>query len=313
MAIIQEYSKEECAAACDCTLCQQQCRCKSNVNLFYGVNHHGLWSIGTRYFAKDLRNEPAGLESENTQFLRRATSIPVPKIIAAWDEGEDCSMRITERIEGTSLDEAWNNLTTLQRRDIAKQVAAYVAQLRDLQSDTMHSLGETGKLYAYPLFPTGGPRSPVGPFNSDDQLWAEMAKSLKGLPDNISRKLHRSMPPAAPYTFSHGDLSMGHIMIKDGKVTGILDWEKGGYFPRWFEFASTFTSGKHVYDHEWKELLREYMEPDMKGAEFWVACQHLANYPDLGPLGQAFLKELKNKDADALSFSGKNSHKWSWF
>lgn len=106
---------------------------------------------------------------------------------------------------------------------------------------------------------------------------------------------------------------MGHIMIKDGKVTGILDWEIGGYSPRSFEFASTFRAGKHIYDHEWKMVLREYMEPHMKGAEFWAACQHLANYPDLGPLGQAFLKELENEDADTLGFSGKNSHKWSWF
>lgn len=142
-------------------------------------------------------------------------------------------MRITERIEGTSLLKAWTSLTEHQKRDIAQETAAYLAQLKDLQSNRMHGLGETGRLYWRWLFPASGRSISVGPFHSDDEIWEQIIKSSKRLPEKICRKLRRSMPPAAPYTFTHGDLSAGNVMVKDGRLTDIIDWELSGHFPKW--------------------------------------------------------------------------------
>lgn len=257
--------------------------------------------MGTKYIIKDRRNAVPGLEPENTQFLRSTTTIPVPKVIAAWNEGEDSSMRITERIDGTSLDVAWPSLTQLQKWVIAKETAEYLTQLQELQSDRMHSLSETGQLYSELLFPASGISDPVGPLYSDDELWEEMAKSLKRLP-MVAAKLRRSMPPAAPYTFTHGDLSAKHIMVKDGNLTGIIGWELSGYFPTWWEFASTFQH-ESWKDMEWKRTLREYMVPHPEAADFWLAFNHMCAYPNLDEDGEAYLKELENVDNYALSFS----------
>ncbi len=41
------------------------------------------------------------------------------------------------------------------------------------------------------------------------------------------------MPSAAPFTFTHGDLTDVNILIKDGNLADILDWEASGYFPVW--------------------------------------------------------------------------------
>jgi len=35
---------------------------------------------------------------------------------------------------------------------------------------------------------------------------------------------------------SHGDFHAGNIMVKDGKIEAIIDWELAGYYPWWFEY-----------------------------------------------------------------------------
>lgn len=76
------------------------------------------------------------------------------------------------------------------------------------------------------------------------------------------------MPPATPYTFTHGDLNIGNIMVKDGNVTGVIDWEASGYFPVWWEFVATaIVNGPE--DREWKRLLRKNMDEQPAAEAFW--------------------------------------------
>ncbi|RHZ46012.1 uncharacterized protein CDV56_102898, partial [Aspergillus thermomutatus] len=102
-------------------------------------------------------------------------------------------------------------------------------QLRKLHSPKMQSLGGQ-PIYSAFLFP-GGYGLPHGPLSSDDELWAEMEVTLKGVPEDARLRLQNHMPPAAPYTFTHGDLTYVNIMVEDGCLTGIPDWEASGYFP----------------------------------------------------------------------------------
>lgn len=178
-------------------------------------------------------------------------------------------MTILDRIEGTTLKEAWPTLSEPEKQRIARQTADYVGQLRGLQSNRLQGL-DGAPLYSAFLFPgrDGDLEIPHGPFSSDDELWDEMALSLKGLSDDERDRLRQRMPPAAPYTFTHGDLTVGNIMVKDGNVTGIIDWESSGYFPVWWEFTiASIVDGPE--DLEWKVLLRENMGDQTAAEAFW--------------------------------------------
>jgi aminoglycoside phosphotransferase len=37
--------------------------------------------------------------------------------------------------------------------------------------------------------------------------------------------------------FTHGDFRPNNIMVKDGRVTAIIDWEMAGWYPDYWEFA----------------------------------------------------------------------------
>jgi len=41
---------------------------------------------------------------------------------------------------------------------------------------------------------------------------------------------------------THGDLSFRNIIVQGEKLTGIVDWETAGWYPDYWEYASTFYS-----------------------------------------------------------------------
>lgn len=82
-------------------------------------------------------------------------------------------------------------------------------------------------LYSVFLFPNGYGIG-HGPLSSDDELWAEMSLALSKVPEEIRLELRRRMPSAAPYTFTHADLTNVDIILDNGNLAGILDWELFG-------------------------------------------------------------------------------------
>ncbi|EKV17643.1 hypothetical protein PDIP_30560 [Penicillium digitatum Pd1] len=37
--------------------------------------------------------------------------------------------------------------------------------------------------------------------------------------------------------FTHGDIRPQNVMVKDGHVVAIIDWERSGWYPEYWEFA----------------------------------------------------------------------------
>lgn len=87
------------------------------------------------------------------------------------------------------------------------------------------------------------------------------------------------MPKCEPYVLTQCDINFGNIMIKDGELVGILDWEFSGYHPAWYECIST----SYVWsedDAEWKKLLRERLDKHDEARDFWMDLYNLRQYPD---------------------------------
>lgn len=82
----------------------------------------------------------------------------------------------------------------------------------------------------------------------------------------------RRLPTCTPYTLTHGDLYIKNIVVKGGKLTGILDWEYAGYFLAWWEYAVTII-GLSEEDAEWKALLRKHLDPFDEAMEFFVCLR----------------------------------------
>ncbi|KAJ5931074.1 hypothetical protein N7466_006567 [Penicillium verhagenii] len=266
---------------------QTQCSYDSHVKIFYSASTRGGWSLGSKLILRERSAAPPNFEAPNIRFLSEKTSIPIPELVETWEE-DGLSFSITRRIPGKNLDEAWPTLSDEEKERIAKQTADYLGQLRGLQSTRMESVGGE-PLFCNFLF--GGDHGVgYGPLSSDDELWDQLALSLTHVPEEIRLKLRERMPTAAPYTFTHSDLTTVNIMVDNGNLTGIIDWENSGFFPVWWEFAAAgICLGDE--DREWKNTLRKYMpeHEDMRG--FFMDLWSLRRYPDLDERGLKFLKE----------------------
>lgn len=246
--------------------------------------------MGTKLVIKERSVGPPNFEAQNLRFLQANTTIPTPNIITDWSEGSRYFM-VNERLSGEPLDSAWPRMSTTERHRVAKQTADYLNQLRQLHSTRIEGLkGEP--IYSAFLFPVGY-GVPHGPLSTDEELWNELAKALEGVPLKAVHRLRAQMPSSTPYTFTHGDLTSVNVMVEDGNLVGIIDWEASGYFPVWWEYTSAGI-GLTSEDKEWKSLLQSYM-PDFTAArEFWVDFYYLSKYPNLNERATKFLRDSED-------------------
>ncbi|KAJ5723500.1 Aminoglycoside phosphotransferase [Penicillium malachiteum] len=115
----------------------------------------------------------------------------------------------------------------------------------------------------------GDPNSLHGPLSTQDEWWDTMVANFKNVPDETAALWKERMPSPLPWTLAHADLTNCNIMVDPGtfKLTAIIDWERSGYYPVWWEYAgATIAFGSD--DAEWKGMLRKYM-PDYSAALGW--------------------------------------------
>lgn len=192
-----------------------------------------VWSIGNNVICKvHAWCEGLELEANTIRFVREhAGELPIPQVIHTWiDYDFNRTFLIIKRVSGQTLQQAWPRLKLRQRKQIANDIAQYC----DILATKTSSLFETAtgcgvyepRLMENPpeSHPTWLPYT-MGPFSSE-AIFAYMTK--------ISTKPSPKID--ALFYFYHADLGPTNIMISEegSLVTGIIDWESGAYYPRFY-------------------------------------------------------------------------------
>ena len=182
----------------------------------YTTNPHGMG-------ARDHPNEASAL-----RFVKAHTTIPVPQVISSdWD-------RITmEYIEGQTLQQAWPVLTPDQRSAILDQLRDYIAQMRALGGDHVGRLDGQGVLLPSIMMRSGGP------FNTVTELHDWLVRPPKRLRAQSMywHEITTQLAADHPIVFTHGDLATRNILVREGRIVAILDWEFAGWYPEYWEYV----------------------------------------------------------------------------
>ncbi|PYH43183.1 APH-domain-containing protein [Aspergillus saccharolyticus JOP 1030-1] len=269
------------------------------IRLQDAVNDRGVWFIGSD---KILKERPAddGLCTQGaiSQALALDPAIPAPRVLHDWRDAKKQYFVLEERVPGTTLGQVWPTLIQSEKTDIAKQVAEVRQRLRALTAPSIQSAGGGA---CYPPFPCYVGCRADGPWHSDAELQETLRARLTedtpcGLPDKIVDNLLARMPTCGPYVLTHGDLHLTNIMVQEGKLTGIIDWEYAAYYPVWLEYVLVSSQSNCPDDAEWKALLREELDAHGDGypdaVRFWDDVSALKGYPYLDGLGQRLLEKL---------------------
>ncbi|KAJ5814722.1 hypothetical protein N7474_006499 [Penicillium riverlandense] len=281
--------------ACGWTAAQQRnCHYSSHVKLFYGASKRGVWSIGSDVILKE-RPDDETPKTEVTTLNHLAThhpDIPAPRILRDWVDGAGTYFVLSERIHGQTLEQAWSSLSGTQRTDIADQLVELRKRLRSITSPSIQCVDGSP---AYPALLFSG-FNPHRSFHSDLELWDALSLTLpNSLPQRALENLKERLPKCAPYVLTHCDLNLGNIIVKDGEVVGLLDWEYAAYYPIWYEYVSA-SWGWTEEDAAWKKLLQERFDAHGDGhgdaKHFWTDLRQLRKYPDLDLKGQELLERV---------------------
>ena len=276
----------------------------SGVQLIYQSCNRRVWNLGSSVVCKESPITPSETpfdEEAIVDFLQDHTTIPIPRVITEWtDEEMNTHFIIKEKIKGESLDQLWPTMSWELKDRMADETAAYLRQLRELTSPYCGRVDNQGVVdqmlfnLQYPI--------PQGPFHTQDELWNAMVATLNNqIPQKALDRLRVQMPECLPWTFTHGDLSLSNIIVRNDHVVGILDWEWSGWFPRWWEYAKFRGGVPRWIDSDWWELLEHRMDRYPEAYEFWdkfhslvhkVESLHRSMDPRKIRMGNTVLEEL---------------------
>ncbi|KAL4934880.1 hypothetical protein BDV06DRAFT_208109 [Aspergillus oleicola] len=242
---------------------------------------------------KERPDEGPKTEVQTLKYLINYPGIPVPKVLHDWVDSNGRYFVLQKRTQGQTLEQAWPSLTEHQKLAIADQVVEVRKHLRTLTSTSIQCVDQ-GPCYPGLLF---SDREPHGPFHSDLELWEALCLTLQALPQQALQNLKRCLPQCGPYVLTHCDLNLGNIMVRDGALVGILDWEFAAYYPVWYEYVSA-SWGWTEDDAKWKKMLQERFDAHGDGHEdaknFWMDLRCLRKFPNLDEKGHDILKRLSS-------------------
>ncbi|KAI0315311.1 kinase-like domain-containing protein [Amylostereum chailletii] len=212
-------------------------------------------------------------EARAMVFIRERTSIPVPKITMVFTYDSVVHI-VMELVEGITLTDA-----VLRKLISSDDLHTVVVQLRDI-IDTIRALGRCTAHTEFGSWPIGPYTNtyfcdlrPAGPFHSVDEFhayWLKVVDNTKYMADkpvskalqDVARRDASSTATKAGPVLTHGDLAPRNIIVRNGLIVAVLDWEAFGWYPEFWETMGLRNGGLTV---GLKSKLREVFgeEPDV--------------------------------------------------
>lgn len=176
-------------------------------------------------------------ELEAMEFVRSRTSIPIPRILKVY-EFEDCHHLVMEMLSGCPQDAG--EMDPAQLRIFGGELAGYIQQLRNLEPLTWGIIGSVncGKNHDSRL-----DGSAWGPFDSIAKSHTYLSTSVwiapcwTGKTSYLDMMLVHSRPEQYCIKFTQEDLRPPNILVEDGHITGIIDFEFAAWYPEYREYT----------------------------------------------------------------------------
>jgi tRNA A-37 threonylcarbamoyl transferase component Bud32 len=187
-------------------------------------------------------------EAATMDFVRHKTSIPIPKVYAAYVDENDStkSLLIMEYIKGEVLCDVWNSIPPAQKEEIILQLRGYLEELRAVKGTVIGRVN--GGLCEDQLFESS--LKTYGPYATEDAFNEGIIDVMKDASQDIFVEMVADMVRAMPQheiVLTHSDIAPRNILVRDGKVVAILDWELAGFYPEYWEYV------KALYRPDWDD------------------------------------------------------------
>jgi aminoglycoside phosphotransferase len=177
--------------------------------------------------------------------------LPIPRVYDAGENNGETFIHM-EFIPGERLDLVWPNMTIEEKNNVCRQLREILTTMRSIPSKTEMigscSGGEAHDCRLYRAY-SGGPYPDEATFNSS--LYFDLIPTT---PAPIRTALYKQIRNDHRIVFSHGDFAQHNILVQDGRVTGLIDWEYAGWYPEHWEYIKFF---ERPCEKGWKDCAED--------------------------------------------------------
>lgn len=219
---------------------------------------------------KGLANEYGAL-----QLLRKNTHVPVPRPLDLTSSGDTCYMLSTQ-ISGYCLGQCIDSFTEREIKALVQDLQDCLIEMRALSNEAApkHAICNAigGPCYDFRLVLSKDYEEErgdfFGPFANEDEF--NDLLQTPALPGVAHRGGHMIV-------LTHSDLNMRNILVYNGRLSGIVDWENSGWYPDYWEYTKARFITK--LDKRFLEMVETVFEPlgDFKSEldteqQLWEYC-----------------------------------------
>jgi serine/threonine protein kinase len=203
-------------------------------------------------------------EAANIEHIAKNTTIPVPRVHDVFIIDQKTYI-VMDYIKGFEFSR--KALSAERQEAIFEELKGYIAQMRALTPTRPGRLecADGSGLFDYRLG-----NSPFPPFESIEKFHSRLGHNFI-----LASEKHREAWPRframgnRQYCtkFTHSDIAPRNVLVNNGRIAAIVDWEMAGWYPEYWEYtrwaASNFWSPSR-----WQELREEVSERYLD--ELWV-------------------------------------------
>ncbi|KAK6814169.1 hypothetical protein RU639_010108 [Aspergillus parasiticus] len=259
---------------------QKQCTGKNKIVQWAGVT---IVRISPTVVVK-FGTRVAVPEAKNMIYVaQNSKKIPVPEVFAYCtygpidrDIGDYGTLFDTyifmSLVEGQSLDTVWTSYDQQTKTCVASQLKEYMDELRSMRSTSYIGSADHGPA-TDPILATCKSQ---GLFSSENEFNETIIEGYQcKAPRSHAKKYLFRMVESQQHqiVFTHGDFRPQNIMVKDGNVTGIIDWELSGWYPEYWEFAKALNIWR--WQNDWGDYLLDILQPYYAENSFYSFVSHV--------------------------------------
>ncbi|KAF8654262.1 hypothetical protein AX16_003584 [Volvariella volvacea WC 439] len=185
-----------------------------------------------------LRNEERALK-----LIEQETTIPAPRHIGTCEKGDGDLYMLVTRIPGRTLKSTLFTFSTAELKNLRWDLIQVLIRLRRVQNKSGFLISNTlGEGVRYQCFG----EAQCGPFYSEQDFDNFM---LQKFLEPERRELRSVL--SNDIVLTHGDLHGDNIIVLNGRLSGIVDWEMAAWMPSYWEYLRM----ERLALHEGEEIL----------------------------------------------------------
>lgn len=200
-------------------------------------------------------------ELEAMEFVRSRTNLPIPRIFRVYEFGERHHLVMEMASSGArDVEIDYCQMTPEQVEKFGSELGGYIQQLRGLEPPTNGIIGSVslGKNHDSRL-----DGSAWGPFHgiADFHTYLRLGHPLRHWEDEPDVMLVHSNPDKYSIKFTHADLRPNNILVKNGHITAIIDWEFAGWYPEYWEYTKMHWTPSPLWEKFYEAVEKEASIP----------------------------------------------------